>query len=102
MSVARKFFVGLGGGVIIIFGLILIPTPAPEGWLIVFAGIALLSTEFSFAKRLMKRVKMLRQKCNRWIQRQPLFLQTGLNIVGILMLVGFIVLGSWLMVRMFL
>lgn len=61
MGIVRKIFVAIGGAITVAIGLILIPTPAPEGWLIVFAGIALLSTEFSFAKGLMKRARLIRR-----------------------------------------
>ena len=101
MNAVRKFFVGLGGGLIIIFGLVLIPTPAPEGWLIVFGGIALLSTEFSFAKKLMMRAKAIRLKLNSWMRRQPVYIQTSLNILGIVALVGTIGLVVWMVVLLF-
>ena len=102
MSIVRKIFVALLGGSIVVVGLVLIPTPAPEGWLIVFAGIALLSTEFSFAKRLMERARLIRQQLNRWMKRQPQFLQTSLNILGIVMLIALVAAGVWLILRTFL
>ena len=45
--------VGLLGGAIVVLGFILIPLPGP-GWLIVFAGLALLATEFVWAERLLR------------------------------------------------
>lgn len=44
-------FVAVVGLVMVIGGLILVPLPGP-GWLIVFIGLAVLSTEFIWAKRL--------------------------------------------------
>lgn len=43
--------VGVLGGVIALGGLVLVPLPGP-GWLIVFLGLAILGTEFAWAKRL--------------------------------------------------
>ena len=43
--------VGVLGGTIAILGLLLVPLPGP-GWLIVFLGLAILGTEFAWAKRL--------------------------------------------------
>ena len=39
------------GGVITVGGLLLVPLPGP-GWLVVFLGLAILGTEFAWAKRL--------------------------------------------------
>lgn len=43
--------VGVLGGVIAVGGLLLVPLPGP-GWLVVFLGLAILGTEFAWAKRL--------------------------------------------------
>ena len=42
--------VGVLGGVITVGGLLLVPLPGP-GWLVVFLGLAILGTEFAWAKR---------------------------------------------------
>jgi uncharacterized protein (TIGR02611 family) len=46
-----RVLVGVLGGVIAVGGLLLVPLPGP-GWLIVFLGLAILGTEFAWAKRL--------------------------------------------------
>ncbi len=46
-----RVLVGVLGGIIAVGGLLLVPLPGP-GWLIVFLGLAILGTEFSWAKRL--------------------------------------------------
>ena len=43
--------VGVLGGAIAVGGLLLVPLPGP-GWLVVFLGLAILGTEFAWAKRL--------------------------------------------------
>jgi uncharacterized protein (TIGR02611 family) len=48
---AYRVFVGALGGVIAVGGLLLVPLPGP-GWLVVFLGLAVLGTEFAWAKRL--------------------------------------------------
>lgn len=45
-----RIAVGTVGGVLAVGGLLLVPLPGP-GWLIVFAGLAVLGTEFGWAKR---------------------------------------------------
>lgn len=48
----KRIAVTIGGFGLVILGLILIPLPGP-GWVIVFAGLALLATEFVWAERLL-------------------------------------------------
>ena len=53
LDLTYRIVVGLLGGAIVVLGFILIPLPGP-GWLIVFAGLALLATEFVWAERLLR------------------------------------------------
>ncbi len=46
----RKPVVLIIGSLVVIGGIILLPLPGP-GWVIIFAGFALLATEFEFAER---------------------------------------------------
>ncbi len=46
-----RVFIALVGGVIVLAGIIMLVTPGP-GWLTIFLGLAVLSTEFHWAKRL--------------------------------------------------
>lgn len=50
VDLAYKTLVGVVGTVLVILGLIIVPLPGP-GWLIVFGGLAVLATEFRWAKR---------------------------------------------------
>jgi uncharacterized protein (TIGR02611 family) len=47
------FVVGMG---VVVVGIVMIPAPGP-GWLVVFAGLALLATEFTWAELLLERAK---------------------------------------------
>lgn len=57
LQFAYRAVVGLVGTVLTLGGLVLVPLPGP-GWLIVFLGLAVLGTEFHWARRL-----------SRWAQR---------------------------------
>lgn len=46
----RKPAVFVVGAAIVVGGIILLPLPGP-GWVIIFAGFALLATEFTFAEK---------------------------------------------------
>jgi uncharacterized protein (TIGR02611 family) len=51
-----KIIIGIAGFSTILVGIALLVFPGP-GWLLIFAGLALLSLEFTFAQRLNKWVK---------------------------------------------
>ena len=48
---AYRLCVGVLGGVLTGIGVLLVPLPGP-GWLVVFLGLAVLGTEFRWAKRI--------------------------------------------------
>lgn len=49
---AKKVAVAIVGGIVLIAGIIMIPYPGP-GWLVVFAGLGILSTEFERPKKIL-------------------------------------------------
>lgn len=51
LDIAYRATVGVIGGGLAILGLLLVPLPGP-GWLVVFLGLAVLGTEFRWAKRI--------------------------------------------------
>jgi uncharacterized protein (TIGR02611 family) len=51
LYLSYRLLIAVIGGAIVIGGLILVPLPGP-GWLIVFIGVAVLGTEFRWARRL--------------------------------------------------
>lgn len=52
----RRLAVGVLGGLVVVVGLLLVPLPGP-GWAIVFAGFALLGTEYAWAERGLQAVR---------------------------------------------
>lgn len=65
----RKVAVGIVGGLVLLVGVITIPYPGP-GWLTVFAGLAILSTEFHWAKRVLKYARGKYDAWQNWLKRQ--------------------------------
>lgn len=57
-------------------GVLMIPYPGP-GWLVVFAGLAILGTEFEWARRLLHSARRRYDQWAAWMRRQP----TGLRLV---------------------
>lgn len=57
--------VAIVGGVLALGGLVLVPLPGP-GWLVVFVGLAVLGTEFSWAHRLASALKRVLDRFWAW------------------------------------
>lgn len=65
----RKILVGVIGGIVLIAGIIMIPYPGP-GWLVVFAGLGILSTEFTWAQRVLSYARGKYDAWQSWLGRQ--------------------------------
>ncbi len=80
----KRILIGIAGGFVFAVGLVLIPYPGP-GWLIVFAGLAILATEFAFAARALE---YSRNKYDTWtalLKRQPRWVQAlALAVTGMI------------------
>ena len=48
----RKILIGILGSTVVLLGLVGLVLPFLPGWLLIIAGLALLSTEYVWAKRL--------------------------------------------------
>lgn len=88
----RKALIGIVGGLVTLIGLVLIPYPGP-GWLIVFAGLAILATEFQFASRLLHFLKGKYEAWVEWLKQQHPFMR------GIVLLItaAIVVITIWLL-----
>jgi uncharacterized protein (TIGR02611 family) len=68
-ALTLKIVIGVIGGVMVVGGLIMVPFPGP-GWLVVFAGLAVLATEFHWAHRVLEYGKRLLHAWTEWYKRQ--------------------------------
>jgi uncharacterized protein (TIGR02611 family) len=73
-------------------GIILLPAPGP-GWLIVFAGLAVLASEFEWAKRLLSYTKRRVREWTHWTKRQSL----PVRILVVLAIVAVVLAIFWLL-----
>ena len=88
----KRLGTALLGGLIIIIGIILIPYPGP-GWLVVFAGLAILATEFEFAARWLTWLKIRYEIWVQWLKRQP-----GIIRILVLAFTGLVIIITlWLL-----
>lgn len=65
LNAGYRVGVGVVGGVLAVGGLLLVPLPGP-GWLIVFLGLAVLGTEFHWARRVAGWLKRMLDRFWTW------------------------------------
>jgi len=88
---AQKFAAGIGGGSVVLVGIVAIPYPGP-GWLIVFAGLAILAKEFPWAERVLVRLRKRYDVFQAWVLRRGRPAQLALFVVSTVV----VVLTLWL------
>lgn len=69
LDLAWRVGVGVVGGLVLVAGILMIPYPGP-GWLVVFAGLAILATEFTWAGNVLRYAKGRYDQWNAWLSRQ--------------------------------
>ncbi|MFR9803004.1 TIGR02611 family protein [Pseudonocardia sp. RS010] len=93
--------IGVLGTVVLAGGIVAIPYPGP-GWAIVFVGLAILSSEFAWARRVLHYSRGKYDAWTDWLGRQNLFVKllvltaTGLVVVATLWLLNaFWLVAGW-------
>ncbi len=80
------------GVIILLIGIVLIPYPGP-GWLIVFAGLAILAGEISVARNLLNCLHEKYERWQKWLKQQNLFIRSCFWVAtGVL-----VILTAWLL-----
>ena len=87
LNLVYRAVIGVLGVAIMITGFALIPLPGP-GWLIVFAGLALLATEFAWAERLLHYGRAKFHAWTRWVLAQSLTVRALITLLGLACVVG--------------
>lgn len=94
--------IAIVGGVVVVIGIIMIPYPGP-GWLVVFLGLGILSTEFAWAKKWLDFGRKKYDDWSLWVKRQRwhvqaiLFAFTTLVVIATIWLVnGYGLINQWL------
>jgi uncharacterized protein (TIGR02611 family) len=92
---AWRVLVTLVGVAIIVLGIILLPLPGP-GWLIIFAGLGVLASEYAWASHLLQRTRGYVLARTTWAMRQSLFVRFLIGLAGLLVVGGALWLAWWL------
>jgi len=92
MRRSKKVLVGIVGGIVTLVGFVLVPYPGP-GWLIVFAGLAILGSEFECATRILRFARGKYDAWVNWLKQQPWIVH-----ILVLALMGLVVVMTlWLL-----
>jgi uncharacterized protein (TIGR02611 family) len=92
--VASRVVAAVLGTTVIVVGIVLIPFPGP-GWFIVFTGLAILATEFAWARRLLKFARRHLAGWWRWIGRQHTFVRVLVGLAGLIFVGSVVWLSLW-------
>jgi uncharacterized protein (TIGR02611 family) len=87
LNLAYRVGVGVVGGLVLLAGIVLIPYPGP-GWLVVFAGLAILASEFTWAERVLRYAKGRYDAWTEWLRRQRPLVRWAV-MAGTGLIVGF-------------
>lgn len=74
LDLAYRITVGVVGTVVLVLGVLAIPYPGP-GWLIVFAGLGILASEFAWAKSALRFVRKRYDAFMAWFSKQSMFVK---------------------------
>ena len=86
-----RAFIAVAGGLVLVAGLIMIPFPGP-GWLVVFLGIGVWATEFTWAKRLLRWTRARVSEGTEWMRARPAWQRVLGSVVALAVTVAVIVL----------
>jgi uncharacterized protein (TIGR02611 family) len=87
LDISYRVVVGIAGAAVVVLGFVLIPLPGP-GWLIVFAGLAILATEFAWADRLLRYARRKVHGWTSWVTNQSLMVRALIGLAGLLVVAG--------------
>ncbi|MEV4169104.1 TIGR02611 family protein [Nonomuraea sp. NPDC049709] len=96
-ALTLKIVIGVIGTVMVAGGLVMVPFPGP-GWLVVFAGLAVLATEFHWAHKTLEFGKQTLHAWTEWYKRQGwtvriIVLVVTVAVAGVIVYFGLRTLG---------
>ena len=84
--------VAVVGTLMVLAGVVMIPLPTPGfGWVMVFLGLGVLSTEFAWAHRLTHRVRLVYDAVAQWFHRQSMAAKVAMACA----IVAIVLVGGW-------
>ncbi len=94
VDLGYRIVVGVVGLLVLGVGIVAIPYPGP-GWAIVFVGLAILATEFEWARKLLAYVRTRYDAAMAWFKRQHVAVQAlGAVFTAVVVLAKLWLLGA--------
>jgi uncharacterized protein (TIGR02611 family) len=101
-NVLYRVAIGVVGAAIVVVGIFMLPAPGP-GWVVIFAGLGVLATEFAAARRLLAFTRRKYLEWIAWMGRQSPPARVLISLAILAMLAGFAwlfgvfeLVGGWL------
>lgn len=91
-NMLKRVSIGIAGGLVLLAGIVMIPYPGP-GWLVVFAGLAILATEFAWAHRVLHYARLRYDAWTDWLKRQ----HWSVRLLALALTGAIVVLTLWLL-----
>jgi uncharacterized protein (TIGR02611 family) len=91
-DITYRIVVGVVGLAVLGAGIVAIPYPGP-GWAIVFVGLAILATEFEWARHALRFTRERYDRVMAWFKRQGLWVKA----LGVVVTVAVVVGTLWLL-----
>jgi uncharacterized protein (TIGR02611 family) len=91
--IAWRLAVTVVGLAVVVIGIVLLPLPGP-GWLIIFAGLGILASEYTWAARLLAWVRRRFARSTQWLAAQPLWMRIAGVLMSLAVLAG-LALAAW-------
>jgi uncharacterized protein (TIGR02611 family) len=86
-----RVVVGVVGAIVLVVGILAIPYPGP-GWAIVFVGLAILATEFDWARHALRYTRERYDRVMDWFKAQGLWVQA----LGVVFTCAVVLATLWL------
>jgi uncharacterized protein (TIGR02611 family) len=85
------------GWLVVVIGVVLLPLPGP-GWVIIFAGLSILATEYPWAKRLLSSLRNFVVRSGEWVRSKGRAAEVLAGTLSVVFLVA-VVVGVWYLSR---
>lgn len=82
-----RIFIAVLGLAIVVGGIILLPLPGP-GWVIIFIGLGVWASEFTWASRLLQWTKAQVRSWTRWLGRQNILVRGLVSLAIVALVLG--------------
>ncbi len=96
--VAWRSGVAVLGVAVLVIGVVLLPLPGP-GWLIIFAGLGILASEFDWAARLLRFARAKVSAWTDWVATQSRPVQALIGLAGLALLAALVAAAWWYYTR---